>query len=170
MTKRRATSRRSSKSASSTSRFNWRLISLWALGGFLLIIVALGIWTLYLDTVVREKFEGKKWSLPARVYARPLELYQGLSLTPALFEQELRALGYRFEGSINSPGQVVKKVTATSSEVVYHIHSRGFDFWDKKEPAHKFMLRVANGSVQGLVDLAGSELSLVRLEPEEIGG
>jgi penicillin-binding protein 1B len=170
MTKRRSTSRRPAKSSNFASHFNWRLIRLCAFYGLLLIVVLMGIWTLYLDRVVREKFEGKKWSLPARVYARPLELYQGQSLTPALFEQELRALGYRFEGSINSPGQVVKKVSSSSSEVVYHIHSRGFNFWDKKEPAHKFMLRVANGSVQGLINLAGADLPLVRLEPEEIGG
>ncbi|MEN0038522.1 MAG: penicillin-binding protein 1B [Cellvibrio sp.] len=170
MTKRRSTSRRTTKSSGPSSRINWRAISLWAFYALLLIVALVGIWTLYLDTVVRAKFEGKKWSLPARVYARPLELYQGQSLTPALFEQELRALGYRFDGSINTPGQVIKKVTASSPEVVYHIHSRGFDFWDKKEPAHKFMLRVANGSVQGLIDLGGADLPLVRLEPEEIGG
>lgn len=170
MTKRRSTTRRPAKSNNFASRFNARMIWLFVLYSMLLAVVLVGIWTLYLDRVVREKFEGKKWSLPARVYARPLELYQGQSLTPALFEQELRALGYRFEGNITSPGQVVKKVSSSSAEVVYHIHSRGFDFWDKTEPSHKFMLRVANGSVQGLIDLAGADLPLVRMEPEEIGG
>ena len=169
MTKRRTTSRRA-KSSSSSPRRGWALVRLWILYGLLLVIALLGIWTLYLDSVVREKFEGKKWALPARVYARPLELYQGLSLTPALFEQELRALGYRFDGDIKAPGQVVKKVSSLSNEVTYHIHSRGFSFWDKDEAARKFMLRVANNSVQGLIDLAGADLPLVRLEPEEIGG
>lgn len=169
MTKRRTTNRRS-KSSAQAPRHGWRLVRIWMLYGMLLMIALLGIWTLYLDSVVREKFEGKKWALPARVYARPLELYQGLSLTPALFEQELRALGYRFDGDINSPGQVVKKVSALSNEITYHVHSRGFAFWDKTEPARKFMLRVSNGSVQGLIDLAGADLPLVRMEPEEIGG
>ena len=169
MTKRRSTNRRSTKSSTS-SRSGWALARLWIFYGVLLVVALMGIWTLYLDSVVREKFEGKKWALPARVYARPLELYQGQSITPALFEQELRALGYRFEGSVNTPGHVVKKVSASSNEVVYHIHSRGFAFWDKTEPARKFMLRVNNGSVQGLIDLAGADLPLVRMEPEEIGG
>ncbi|WP_039915010.1 penicillin-binding protein 1B [Cellvibrio mixtus] len=172
MTKRRSTTRRAKPSSPSSAvpRRGWALARIWILYGMLLIITLLGIWTLYLNSVVREKFEGKKWALPARVYARPLELYQGLSLTPALFEQELRALGYRFEGDTKSPGHVVKKVSGTSSEVTYHIHSRGFAFWDKTEPARTFMLRVSNGSVQGLIDLAGADLPLVRLEPEEIGG
>lgn len=172
MTKRRSTTRRAKPASSSSAapRRGWALARIWILYGLLLIITLMGIWTLYLNSVVREKFEGKKWALPARVYARPLELYEGLSLTPALFEQELRALGYRFEGDVKSPGHVLKKVTASSSEVTYHIHSRGFAFWDKTEPARTFMLRVANGSVQGLIDLAGADLPLVRLEPEEIGG
>lgn len=171
MTKRRTSNIRSgNRRTKSTPRTGWALVRIWILYAMLLLVALLGIWTLYLDWVVRSKFEGKKWSLPARVYARPLELYVGQSLTPTLFEQELRALGYRFEGSINAPGQVVKKVSANSSEVTYHLHTRGFDFWDKKEPSHKFMLRVANGSVQGLIDLAGADLPLVRLEPEEVGG
>lgn len=169
MTKRRPVSRRA-KPKPQSARTGWALIRIWIVYSLLLIVALMGIWTLYLDSVVRAKFEGKKWSLPARVYARPLELYVGQSLTPVLFEQELRALGYRFEGNANNPGQVLKKVSAGSSEVTYHIHSRGFDFWDKKEVARKFMLRVANGSVQGLIDLAGADLPLVRLEPEEIGG
>ncbi len=170
MTKRRSTNRRSKTSASSSPRRGWKWVRLWILYGMLLVVALLGIWTLYLNSVVREKFEGKKWALPARVYARPLELYQGLSLTPALFEQELRALGYRFDGDLNSPGRVVKKVSSLSNEVTYHIHSRGFAFWDKAEPARKFMLRVSNGTVQGLIDLGGADLPLVRLEPEEVGG
>src|SRR4051794_23208514 len=118
MTKRRSNNRRP-KSNSRPARTGWALVRIWIVYSMLLVVALLGIWTLYLDSVVRSKFEGKKWSLPARVYARPLELYLGQSLTPALFEQELRALGYRFESSINAPGQVVKKVSATSNEVTY---------------------------------------------------
>jgi penicillin-binding protein 1B len=40
-----------------------------------------GLYGVHLDKVVRAKFEGKRWALPARVYARPLELYVGRALT-----------------------------------------------------------------------------------------
>ena len=36
-----------------------------------------GIGLIYLDVQVKSKFEGKRWALPAKVYARPLELYPG---------------------------------------------------------------------------------------------
>ena len=124
----------------------------------------------WLDARVRSRFDSHQWQLPARVYARPLELYQGLSLTPSLFERELKALGYRFEAKLNAPGQVVKKVTDSSPAVTYRIHSRGFEFWDKREPAQSFVVSLSSGAVQSLRDLAGADLPLVRLEPEAIGG
>ncbi|HJV09876.1 MAG TPA: hypothetical protein VJ690_00090, partial [Burkholderiales bacterium] len=34
--------------------------------------------TLYLDIRVRNEFEGRRFALPARIYARPLEVHQGL--------------------------------------------------------------------------------------------
>lgn len=36
---------------------------------------------IYLDAVVQEKFSGRRWTIPAKVYARPLELFNGLKLS-----------------------------------------------------------------------------------------
>src|SRR2546426_9380048 len=35
---------------------------------------AASVFTLYLDSRVRSEFEGRRFALPARIYARPLEL------------------------------------------------------------------------------------------------
>src|SRR5690606_22953522 len=96
-------------------------------------------------------------------------LYEGLSLTPPLFEQELQALGYRFVNSANAPGQAVKRVSS-SRDASYQIHSRGFDFWDKREEPTRFTLGITDGVVTRLSDFAGAQIPLQRLEPEEIGG
>jgi penicillin-binding protein 1B len=37
--------------------------------------VVLAGFAVYLDAVVQEKFSGKRWTIPAKVYARPLELF-----------------------------------------------------------------------------------------------
>ncbi|MDY0213031.1 MAG: penicillin-binding protein 1B, partial [Desulfuromonadaceae bacterium] len=75
---------------------------------FLLLVLAGGltvlVFTLHLDSVVRERFEGKRWKLPARVYARPLELYPGLKLTPSQMVSELSLLGYRETPEAQEPG------------------------------------------------------------------
>ena len=51
--------------------------------------------TLYLDFRVRSEFEGRRFALPARIYARPLELHAGLRIPQADVVDELQQLGYR---------------------------------------------------------------------------
>ena len=50
---------------------------------------------LHLDLRVQAEFEGRRFALPARIYARPLELHTGLRIAPGDIEDELRELGYR---------------------------------------------------------------------------
>ena len=170
MTKRRFLSRnKKSSSGNRAPLVRWTLLRWILLIGFLISALILGLWSLYLDKVVREKFDGKKWSLPARVYSRPLELYEGLPLTPVLFEQELEALGYRVVPSVTNSGQLTRRA-ASSSEVTYDVLTRGFNFWDKREEPQKYTLRIDGGKVASLVDSKGAALPLVRMEPEEIGG
>ncbi|MCW8196211.1 penicillin-binding protein 1B [Proteobacteria bacterium 005FR1] len=167
MTKRSNLKRRKSTAKSRQNRKRGGVLSAmrrwwkWAL--IPLAIAVLGV--VYLDYVVRSKFEGKKWALPARVYARPLELYAGLPLQREAFLEELRGLGYQFSSSAGRPGQV-----AIEGDWV-RVHSRGFGFWDKQEPALTFAARFsAAGIVADLQDGRGRDLPLVRMEPQEIGG
>src|SRR3970040_2866849 len=71
---------------------------------FLSLALLLAGFFLYLDIAVRAQFEGKRWALPARVYARPLELYPGMKLRPEQLLLELSMLGYRSAGSQLEPG------------------------------------------------------------------
>ncbi|HEX7025638.1 MAG TPA: penicillin-binding protein 1B, partial [Gammaproteobacteria bacterium] len=58
-------------------------------------LLAAIFYTVYLDVLIRSQFEGKRWALPARVYARPMELYAGEDLTKTDLLAELRFLNYR---------------------------------------------------------------------------
>jgi penicillin-binding protein 1B len=169
MTKRRFLSRGKKSPGSGSFHINWKLVLVVFVAFSVLCTLILGVWSLYLDKVVREKFEGKKWALPARVYSRPLELYEGLPLTPILFEKELEALGYRSTATVAASGQMTRRA-ASSQEVTYEILTRGFDFWDKREEPQRFSVRIDNGRVASLMDAKGAALPLVRMEPEEIGG
>jgi penicillin-binding protein 1B len=51
----------------------------------LLVVLVLGVlvgitYTMQLDEVVKDQFEGRRWELPARVFARPLEMFEGQQL------------------------------------------------------------------------------------------
>jgi penicillin-binding protein 1B len=75
------------------------LVSL-ALGGILLGGVGLALYMVYLDSVIRAEFDQKRWALPAKVFARPLELFQSMPLNADAFAQELKLLGYQ---DVNCP-------------------------------------------------------------------
>ena len=88
--------------SSRNSRKRWPLLrSLFSLlfslflGGLLLSAAGLGLYMLYLDGVIRSEFDQKRWAMPAKVYARPLELFTGMPLSADAFAQELKLLGYR---------------------------------------------------------------------------
>lgn len=118
----------------------------------------------YLDAVVQEKFSGKRWTVPAKVYARPLELFAGQKLTKQDFLAELNALGYRNESSANSSGVV--SVNGNTVE----LHTRGFQFYEGAEPAQALRVSFSGNSVSSLARTNGSPLPVARLEPLLVGG
>jgi penicillin-binding protein 1B len=138
------------------------------LGAFLarwLVLVGLAVglagllYGVHLDRVVRGKFEGKRWALPARVYARPLELYQGRALTPDQLVGELARLNYRPVDDPQVPG------TYRRTADRFLILTRPFRFWDGEEPARQLDIDLVDDKVAALRDAAGGpELSLVRLD------
>lgn len=136
----------------------------WGLKLGLVGLVILAGFAIYLDAVVQEKFSGKRWTIPAKVYARPLELFVGQKLAKDDFLRELDALGYRRESVVNGPGAV--SVAGNSIE----LHSRGFQFYEGAEPAQRVRVRFSGDYVAGLTQANGSNLAVARLEPVLIGG
>ena len=49
---------------------------------FLVALVVGGLFVVYLDARITATFSDKMWDLPAKVYARPLELFEGAALSP----------------------------------------------------------------------------------------
>lgn len=128
----------------------------------LLVIIGLGL--LYLDQHIREQFEGKRWAVPAKVFARPLELYAGSQLSLDELKIELRGLGYQFVQRVKLPGQ------AAFSSTKAILHTRGFQFTDGSETARKLIVHFAGSTVSHITDYQGKPLALIRLEPVLIGG
>jgi len=119
---------------------------------------------IYLDAVVQEKFSGKRWTVPAKVYARPLELFAGQKLNKQDFLTELSALGYRNEPSANSSGAV----SVNGNTVA--LHTRGFQFYEGAEPAQAIRVSFSGDSVASLALSNGRSLAVARLEPLLVGG
>jgi penicillin-binding protein 1B len=132
--------------------------------GLLLALLAGAAYTLYLDFRVRDEFEGRRFALPARIYARPLELHVGLRMPRAAVEHELSELRYRDVARDGESGWY------TRSAEGFEIAMRPFVFWDGAQPAKRVRIEFADGKVSALRDASGAELPLARLEPILIGG
>ena len=139
-------------------RFKWYLVVL------IFLLIFLGIYVSSLDVQVREQFEGKRWALPARVYARPLEVYTGRRISANMMIQELKALGYRKTRTLNEPGQY----QYTKNNII--IITRGFKFWDGTDPSRQVQIHFADNQVDSVSELQPErQLTLLRLEPRLIG-
>jgi penicillin-binding protein 1B len=136
----------------------------WAIKLSLVGLVVFAVFAVYLDAVVQEKFSGKRWTVPAKVYARPLELFVGQKLAKDDFLKELDALGYRRENALSGPGGV--SVAGNNIE----LHSRGFQFYESTEPSQRVRVRFSGDYVAGLSQASGANLAVARLEPLMIGG
>lgn len=127
-------------------------------------LVLLAGFAVYLDAVVQEKFSGKRWTVPAKVYARPLELFVGQKLSRQDFLTELDALGYRREKAVEGPGGV-----SVNGNLV-ELNTRGFQFYEGSEPAQRVRVRFSGDYVAGLTQANGGNLAVARMEPLLIGG
>ncbi len=156
---RKAKARRKSWWRRLSGRWMARLVAL----AFLLLLVS-GGYVLYLDHVVRVKFEGKRWALPAHVYARPLELYAGAPVAADQFAWELARLGYQKGGERNRSG------TYSRTGGRFRVHVRGFSFWDGEQPPQVVSVDFSASQVSRLTAQGGKAVSLLRLDPQVIGG
>ncbi|SQG00301.1 peptidoglycan glycosyltransferase [Paucimonas lemoignei] len=136
----------------------------WALKLSIVGVVILAGFAIYLDAVVQEKFSGKRWTIPAKVYARPLELFVGQKLSKDDFLIELDALGYRRESVANGPG-----AAAVNGNTV-DLNTRGFQFYEGSDPAQQIRVRFSGDYVADLASGSGAKLAVARLEPLMIGG
>ncbi|CAK0742163.1 Penicillin-insensitive transglycosylase / Penicillin-sensitive transpeptidase [Gammaproteobacteria bacterium] len=147
--------------------FRWLvrgLLSLMFLG--LVAASVVGIpYGIYLDQVVRAKFEGKRWMIPASVYGRSLDLYPGQSLSAQGLFQELERLGYRPMATPLTPG------TFSRDKDRFLIRTRPFHFWDGDEPGKLLEVRCAAETLMEIREggAKGGEVSLARLDPPLIG-
>ena len=130
------------------------------LGGGFLLSTYIG----YLDYTVREQFEGKRWSIPARVYASPMELYAGLPYDTKNFEDLLLQLHYRQDDQLAGEGAYLAK----GGQIT--LKTRVFNFGDTLQENRKITINFAGGTIASIIDgSTGGDVAILRMEPVQIG-
>jgi penicillin-binding protein 1B len=130
-----------------------------ALTAFVIVSVCI----VYLNARITATFADKMWELPAKVYARPLELFVGARLTREDLAYELQVLGYRKVSALRNPGEIVQQGDR------FDIFTRGFSFPGERETAQRVRVMTGVERVKQL-STGGKALDLMRLDPLQIGG
>ena len=118
----------------------------------------------YQDHTVRRYFEGKRWAIPAHVYASPVELFSGYAIDAGRLESLLSELKYRADPALTTQGSYLRR----SGELI--IRTREFRFWDQMEPSRQVRIGFSGGLIQSIDEISsGVSMPILRLEPVQIG-
>jgi penicillin-binding protein 1B len=114
-----------------------------------------------LDSKVVNKLDGVLWTVPAKVYARPLELAEGGKINVDVLKKELEILSYELtKGIPDTPGEF------SQSQQSVNIFIRGFG---SQEPG-LYRLKIENDKIDSIKRKDGISIDLIQLEPLSIGG
>jgi penicillin-binding protein 1B len=124
--------------------------------------VAFTLWMVHLDHVVTREFQGRHWSIPARVYAAPLELYAGAPIGAGDLEEELVRLHYRPGDPALGAG--IYRRTGNN----FDLRARRVRFIDELRESQLVSIGTDANSIVSLKQANGA-LAVFRLDPPVIG-
>jgi penicillin-binding protein 1B len=130
----------------------------------LLVCVLLAVYTMYVSSYVQERFAGRRWSIPSKVYSDTTLLYPGQPATAAYLEDTLTRLEYRrVRHHPEEPGHYRVRPGA------FEIALRALDIPGRRRNGFPVRITLAQGRIQSITNLKNSEdLFTLELEPEEI--
>ena len=113
-----------------------------------------------IDYRVTSKLDGVLWTVPAKIYSRPLELAEGISLNEDLLVRELEMLSYQKAKNLSKPGDF------SFSQDSLRIFLRGY--LDQRSGIYDISFK--ESQVKSIKNQLGISEDLIKLEPMVIGG
>lgn len=156
---------RKSPSTKPTRSRTW-LKRLWSLGWKVgLALAAVLVFTgIYLDSMIKQRFEGQLFDLPTVVYARILTLEPGSDISIKQMRNELDVLNYR---KVSQP-RYAGEYSASSTRI--ELIRRPFEFADGPEPDRHVMLMFDDSGLTRIQSLEKrGDLGYLRIEPKMLG-
>ncbi len=135
--------------------------------GFKLSLVVLAILVIagiYLDTVVKKRFDGQLFSLPTVVYSRVLTLSPGQNISLKTVQNELDLLKYQKVRQPQRPGEY------SSSSTKIELIRRPFEFQQGPEPDRHVMLYFNSEGLQKIENRSVmKQMGFLQIEPQFLG-
>ncbi|OCH14055.1 MULTISPECIES: penicillin-binding protein 1B [unclassified Aliivibrio] len=158
--KRKATTK---KKAQPTRAF-WKSLLLLGFKLSLVVLAILVITGIYLDTVVKKRFDGQLFSLPTVVYSRVLTLSPGQNITLQSVKKELDLLKYQKVSQPQRSGEY------SSSSTKIELIRRPFEFQQGPEPDRHVMLYFNADGLQKIENrTAKKQMGFLQIEPQFLG-
>lgn len=126
--------------------------------------MAFSAYLFFLNHLIDQRFDDDIWALPSRIYARPLELYKGMSLNRESLKYELELSTYQRVNHRPKPGQY--RLLNESVE----LYAQDFVYSNFVESGRLVGIRFGGDKVTKITDLVSEKpLKLYRLPPAIIG-
>lgn len=162
---RKKSTQRKNKSPVSKHRRAYLKVIFWFTLGLLL---GLGVpWWLYLNHLIKTRFEEHHWHSPSLVFAAPLNIYESAMLSPQRLAYHLQQLGYR--PTTTEPAAGEYRHWRHAEQDIWRIHTRGFAFTEGQQGPLTATVYLADIDGQWQVaTVTGTDL--LTLEPVLLGG
>jgi penicillin-binding protein 1B len=128
-----------------------------------LALVLFSAYVVFLSASVIIAFEGRRWDIPAHVYAAAPEMYPGAALNPADLATSLQRTGYQHVEEVTRPGEY----RIDDGRVV--LWTRAFQHWDALEPEQDAVIDFDENRITVIRNRQDEMLPLLRLEPMRLG-
>ncbi|OOR88057.1 penicillin-binding protein 1B [Moraxella caviae] len=141
---------------------------LWIVVITLLVLAALYVY--FLNNTIINKFENRKWDIPATVYSRPLTMSVGAPIDANDLTAWLNLLNYD-KISANKAQKSIKQGSYYQSGDTFTIYTRGFNYGDGDNEARQIIkVHFTDNHIARLQSSEPNTSGIVRLEPVKIGG
>jgi len=107
----------------------------------IILLVTIGIYSIYLDSKLTNKFEGHRWQVPIQVFGEVISLKLGENINSKEIKQQLLDNNYQEVPKVIRIGQFAM----SSGQIV--IHRRSFDFGYGTEAAEILTLNLSKGAI-----------------------
>lgn len=153
-----------SKKKAQVSRPFWKGLVILGFKLSLVMLAILLITGIYLDTVVKKRFDGQLFSLPTVVYSRVLTLSPGQSISLQTVTKELDLLKYQKVRQPQRSGEY------SSSSTKIELIRRPFEFQQGPEPDRHVMLYFNSEGLQKIENrTVKKQMGFLQIEPQFLG-
>jgi len=140
--------------ASSWIRWSWLTV----LKLMITVFFVLSFYAIYLDSKVKDKFEGQRWDIPVQVYGKITQVTVDDRVSFNQLEKNLRLTGYQKKQRAINPGEY------SISKTKLIVYRRPFDFGDGKTHGQRFTLNIKSSRIQSITN-EGEAIESFLFEP-----